>query len=417
MHVNGHMPDHATTRRDFLAALGLASAASLLPRAGHATSAPAAPRGLALAADDFAFEPGLTFLQTGSLGPTPRPVIDRAIAAWKELELNPSAKGYGPLEHEMEVVRGDAAKFLGCGNDEVVITNCTTEGMNWTAQGIAWNAGDRVLTTDQEHPGGRACWDWVARRHGVTLDVVPIPHGENDAQAIIDRVARAITPRTRVLSFSHVLSSTGLLMPVAELSRLARSRGCIAVVDGAQALGAMPVNVKALGCHVYATSGHKWLLGPKGTGLLYLSQELGKAVEPVALEGGRASYSNSSGVSSIPSVVALGSAFAYVSAIGLDRIASHNAVLRNRLYAALRDVPKIQVVSAPPGPLATALLTFRLPDSRESAAFQAMMREKHHIELKVVPKNWMNGIRVSTHLFNTERDVDVLVAALKSELA
>ena len=390
-----------------------------MPRALWASGANVsrAPRGLAPASDDFAFEPGLVYLQTGSLGPTPRPVMERAIAAWKDLELNPSRMGYVELEHEMEVVRATAAQFIGCGTEEVVLTNCTTHGMNWTAQGITWTAGDRVLTTDQEHPGGRVCWDHVARRHGVALDVVLIPHGENDAQAIIDRFDKAITPRTRVLSFSHILSSTGLLMPVAELSKLARARGCIAVVDGAQALGAMPVNVKTLGCHVYAASGHKWLLAPKGTGLLYLSEELGKTVDPIALEGGRASYSSSSGVTSIPSVIGLGAAFSYASTTGLDRIASHNLALRNRLFGALHDVPNVQVVSASAGALATALLTFRLPDGHESRAFQTLMREKHHIELKMVPKNWMNGIRVSTHLFNTEHDVDVLVSALRSELA
>jgi selenocysteine lyase/cysteine desulfurase len=220
-----------------------------------------------------------------------------------------------------------------------------------------------------------------------------------------------------VLSFSHLLSSTGLRMPVAELSALARSRGIVAVVDGAQALGAGPIDVKALGCHVYASSGHKWLLAPPGTGLLYLSEELQAMIEPIALEAGRASYSASSGVASIPSVIGMGAAFDYVSAIGLNRIEAHNLALRNRLYAALQGVPTLQVVSAPPGALASALLTYRLPDDIDSRGFQQMMREKHNIELKVVPKNWFNGNRVSTHLFNSEQDVDQLVAALKIELA
>jgi selenocysteine lyase/cysteine desulfurase len=191
----------------------------------------------------------------------------------------------------------------------------------------------------------------------------------------------------------------------------------VAVVDGAQAIGAGPVDVKALGCHVYATSGHKWLLAPPGTGLLYLSEELGTTIEPIALQAGRASYSASSGVASIPSILGLGAAFEYVSAIGLDRIEAYNLALRNRLYAALQGVPKARVVSSPPGPLASALLTFRLPDAIESGGFQQLMREKHKIELKVVPKNWFNGIRVSTHLFNSEQDLDALVAALKIELA
>jgi selenocysteine lyase/cysteine desulfurase len=236
-------------------------------------------------------------------------------------------------------------------------------------------------------------------------------------RAIIDAFAKRITPRTRVLSFSHVLSSTGLRMPVAELSALARSRGCLAVVDGAQAVGGIAVNVKALGCHAYATSGHKWLLGPKGTGLLYLSEELGTTIDPISLQGGRLAYSTSSGVASLPSVLGLGAAIDYVAEVGIGRVEAHDLSLRDRLYAGLRSVPKLRVVSAPPGPLASPLLTYRLPSEIESAAFHERMYDRHKMRLKVVPKEWLNGHRVSTHLFNTEAEVDALVAALGVELA
>src|SRR5206468_7765451 len=130
----------------------------------------------------------------------------------------------GAQEHAMDdVVRAGAARFLGAKTEEIMVTRCTTDGMNSLAQGLTFAAGDRILTTDQEHPGGRHCWDYVARRYGVVIDVVPIPPGENDAQAVVDRFTKGITPRTRVLSFSHLLSSTGLQMPVAQLSALARS--------------------------------------------------------------------------------------------------------------------------------------------------------------------------------------------------
>ena len=419
------MTDASPSRREFLSAMGAISALGLVSFEGWPTAASQAtaarsarvPRGLA-APEDFLFASELVYLQTGSLGPTPRPVMERTIAAWKELELNPSFYGYGAHEHAMDdVVRASAARFLGCKTEELVLTRCTTDGMNTVAQGLTFAAGDRVLTTDQEHPGGRHCWDYVARRFGVAIDVVAIPPGENDAQAIVDRFAKAITPRTRVLSFSHLLSSTGLRMPVAQLSALARSRGCLAVVDGAQAVGGIPVDVKALGCHVYATSGHKWLLGPKGTGLLYLSEELGDRVDIVSVAPNHAAYGDGTGVTSLPSVLGLGAAVEYVSAMGIDRIEAHNLALRNRLFAALQDVPKVRVMSASSGPLASGLVTFTLPAERESRAFQLMMRDKHNVELKMVPKNWLNGIRVSTHLFNTERDVDRLIIALKSELA
>ena len=408
---------HPSSRRDFLYSLGALSAVGLLPAPTIEARPTRDTRGLATAPDDFGFVPGLIYLQTASLGPTPRPVMERTIAAWKQLESDPVVYGYGEHEHAMDDVRAQAAKFLDCKTEELVLTRSTTDGMNWIAQGLTLGEGDRVLTTDQEHPGGRVCWDYVARRFGVTLDIIAIPAGENDAQAIIDRFAKQITPRTRVLSFSHVLSSTGLRMPVAELSALARSRGCIAVVDGAQAVGGIAVDVKALGCHAYATSGHKWLLAPKGTGLLYLSEELGKTIDPIALQGGRAAYSESSGVTSIPSVLGVGAAITYVSNIGIAAIEAHNLGLRNRLFAGLRDVPRMRVVSAPPGPLASPLLTWELPAGIKSDEFQKRIRDRYNIELKVVPKNWLNGNRASTHLFNTEQDVDALIAAVKRELA
>jgi selenocysteine lyase/cysteine desulfurase len=343
--------------------------------------------------------------------------MERTIGAWKELELNPVLYCYGPHEPAMEAVRAKAAAFLGCRLEELVLTNCTTEGMNWVAQGLTLSAGDRVLTTDQEHPGGRVCWDYVARRYGVVIDIVAIPPGENDPSAILDRFARGITPSTRVLSFSHLLSSTGLRMPVAALSALARSRGCVSVVDGAQAVGGIDVDVKALGCHVYATSGHKWLLGPKGTGLLYLSEELGTKVAPIALQSGRAAYSASSGVCSTPSVLGLGAAIDYLSAIGKTAIETHNMALRNRLYEALKAVPALRVVSAPPGPLASPLLTFALPEAVTSRGLYERLLQQHKVVVKMVPAQWLNGNRISTHLFNTGRDVDALVQALKTELA
>ncbi|MDP9050299.1 MAG: aminotransferase class V-fold PLP-dependent enzyme, partial [Acidobacteriota bacterium] len=338
------MTNATHNRREFLSAIAVLAAAGMTAsEAGAASPPPQAERGLA-AGDDFSFVPGLIYLQTGSLGPSPRPVMERTIAAWKELELDPVFFAYFQHEREMDVVRAKAAAFIRCKTVELVLTRCTTDGMNWVAQGLTLKPGDRVLTTDQEHPGGRSCWDYSVRRYGIALDVVAISPGENDAQAIVDRVAKKMTPRTRVLSFSHILTSTGLRMPVAELSALARARGCIAVVDGAQALGGVPVDVKALGCHVYATSGHKWLLGPKGTGLLYLSEELGNSIDPIALQSGRAAYSDSSGVSSVYSILGLGAAFDYISAIGSSRIEAHNLALRNRLYAALQDVPKLRVV-------------------------------------------------------------------------
>ncbi len=372
-------------------------------------------RGLA-PADDFGFEPGLAYLQTGSLGATPRPVMEKVMAWWKALELDPTLHGYGDLEKGLDTVREHAAAFLGCQTDELVLTNCTTEGMNWIAQGLSFSTGDRILTTDQEHPGGRVCWDYVARRFGVVIDEVKIPNTMHDPAMIVDAFAQRLTAQTRVMSFSHVLTSTGYRMPVAELSALARSRNCLSVVDGAQAIGGIDVNLKALDCDAYATSGHKWLLAPKGTGLLYLRSSLGSRIDPIALQSGRQGYSASSGVCSIPSVLGLGDTIDYIKAIGLANIERHNRALRDYTYRALQSVAQLTITSPPPGPFTTGMVSYALPASVPSGTLREALRTKHKVQVKVVPANFFNGHRISTHLFNTERDVDRLIGALKSEL-
>jgi selenocysteine lyase/cysteine desulfurase len=230
-------------------------------------------------------------------------------------------------------------------------------------------------------------------------------------------MAAAITPRTKVLSFSHLLSSTGLRMPVAALCALARTRGCVSVVDGAQALGGVVVDVKALGCDVYATSGHKWLLAPKGTGLLYLNPSLGAHVDPIVLQSGRAAYTASTGVGNIPGVIGLGAAFDYLRERGMPAIESHNLAVRRRLDETLAMVPRLRIVSAREPELASPLLSYRLPDDVKAHDLYLRLLEKHRVVVKVVPGNWFNGHRISTHLFNTEQDVDTLVRALKAELA
>jgi selenocysteine lyase/cysteine desulfurase len=411
-------PADSPSRREFLGALGVASAVRLAaPLHANATRRAAArPRGLA-APDDFLFDADLAYLQTGSLGPTPRPVMDRTIAAWREMERNPVLMAYGADEHAMDAVRANAAAFLNCTTDEIVLTTCTTDGMNRTAQGLGLSAGDHVLTTDQEHPGGRVCWDYLARTRGVMIDTVPIVPGEHDAPAIVDRMARAITPRTRVLSFSHLLSSTGMRLPVAELCAAARAHDCVSVVDGAQAAGGIAVDVRALGCDVYATSGHKWLLAPKGTGLLYLRAGLGNRVDPIGLQSGRAAYTASTGVGNIPGVIGLGSALDYLRARGVAAIEAHNLALRERLDTALSGVAGLEIVSAREPALASPLLSYRLPARVKALDLHNRLLSAHRVVVKVVPENWFNGQRISTHLFNTEDDVDRLVAALRRELS
>jgi selenocysteine lyase/cysteine desulfurase len=286
------------TRRALLGAIGL-----VLPaQAALATDIAADRR------PEYGFAPGLTYLNTASLGPTPLSVRARMDAAWVELEQNPVFEAYndGPLHLQCDHAREQVAVLLGCRSAELLITRSTTDAMNVLASGLRLDAGDHVLLTDQEHEGGTYCWTNLARRRGIIVDTIPIAPEDSDPAVIVARFARAITPRTRVVSVSHVVSATGYCMPIPEIAALARAHDILCVVDGAQALGQIPVDVKALGCHAYAAPGHKWLMGPKGTGMLYLAPGTGDRIAPVQLEDGHRFVSNSTGVGCLPLCIGLG---------------------------------------------------------------------------------------------------------------
>ena len=408
-----------TTRREFLAVAGSASVLggrALLDARTVNEIADGFQGPVSAGAGDYLMTPGLVYLNTGSTGPSTRAVLERTVAAWHELETNPVRQAYGTegLLASAEKVREQAAAFLGCSADELLITRSTSEAMNTVAQSMRLNAGDRILSTDQEHEGGTDCWTYLAERRGVLLDTVAVT-GEMEDRAIVASFAAGIRKETKAISVSHVLWTTGRKMPVAAIAALSREKGILCVVDGAQAVGGMPVDVKALGCHAYATTGHKWLLGPKGMGLLYISADAAETVKPVQWMSGKKFVSGSTGVGPLVLVMGMGAAIEAASARGLANIESHNLALRNRAYAGLMSMKKVRVMSGAPGQPISSLVSFALSAEINSRTLMQTLTTKHRVQVKSFAAPF-NGMRLSPHVFNTASDVDKAVNAIKEEM-
>jgi selenocysteine lyase/cysteine desulfurase len=366
--------------------------------------------------DQFLLPRDIVYLNTGTLGPCPGYVVNESLKAWLALEANPADEGFGECLRKMDGVRAKAAAFLGCETDEIALTRNTTEGMNAIAQGLHLEKGQRVLITNHEHAGGTVGWEYYARRRGVVLDTVQLPMPPGDPADILARFQEKLTPETRVVSLSHVTYTTGLRLPVREIGERARANGSLIVVDGAQAPCGVEVNLKDLGCDAYATSAHKWMLAPKGCGLLYVSKSARKQIDPLLLQHGLGAYTASTGTRDMVAVIGLGSAIDFLDRIGRKTIEQRALWLREHLVQEIRRLPRLRLVSPAAGPLAAPLLTFDLGEGVDNSALARALREKHQVIVKVVPRNIVNGLRISLHFFNTETDIERLMRALQAEL-
>lgn len=408
------------SRRSFLAGVGVASIAGIAPELGGGGAAFAAETADASSASEYLLEPGLIHLNTGTFGATSRAVLERVADAARRFEANPPVQGYrdaeGTVLREAELERARCAAFLGCRVDELLITHGAADALGQAAGSIALKPGERILTSSAEHDSGVLCWRWLARRSGGHLDVVPIAAEEFEPDAIVARFAAAIRPDTRVLCVSDTIAWTGLRMPIRALAELAHAHGMLMLVDGAQSLGNVPVNVVEMGVDAYAASGHKWLCGPKGTGMLYVRNDPAERIFPVAWEDKRRLNSEAMGGCPLPNVIGLGAAVLRVQQRGVESIEAHNLPLRNRLWEELPKLPGVRVVGPPPGPLASALIGFRLPDGVDAAKLRTTLFDKYRINIRVVDKKQFNGLRASLHVFNDDGHVDALLSALRDEL-
>jgi len=410
-----HMYTLGTTRRAFVQAL------AALPMLGRSAASTALPsNGALVPMADFGLSPGLVHLNTASAGPTSNRVLARTLAAWRQLETDPVAQSYYERPDTVftaaNQVRGKAAALVGCSPDEILITRGTTDGITTLAHSVRLERGDRVLLSNQEHEGGEVGWLHRQKLDGVIVDRAQLPLQEYDVDRIVQAYRAAISPGTRVISVSHVLASTGLMMPIAEIAKLAHAHDILCVVDGAQAVGHIAVDVVALGCHAYATSGHKWLMGPKGTGFVYVAKNAGKDIEPPQWQLGRAVGSDSAGLAPLTLAVGLGEAIDDVRKLGMSQIERHNFALARFIHAELAKMPLLRVVSPPAGPSATAMVAAMLPPTVDAGLVTARLRERHGVVIKLAEKRFFNGIRISPHVFNDEAQVATALAALRIEL-
>ncbi len=217
------------------------------------------------------------YLNNGTVGSSPAPVLRAIFDGYNTTEKMDQQDpedypiwGYAAWNE----FRGPLAAFVGCNRDEIALLRNATEANSYIANGIDMKPGDEVLMTDQEHPGGEHPWNLKAKRYGIVVRKVTLPRPVKNAAQVLNLFNHAITARTRVIFFSHITTFSGVVLPAKELSTFARSKGILSAIDGAHVPGMMRLNVRDIGCDMYSASPHKWLMAPKGSGFLYVRDEV-----------------------------------------------------------------------------------------------------------------------------------------------
>ncbi len=362
------------------------------------------------------------YLNTGGLGPAPQSVLDRAVRTTNELQAH-SETGHDRLAG----ARAVAAEFLGAERDELCFVRNATEATSIVAAGLPLRAGDEVIFESHAHPGGSFPWLNQARLRGVVVRIFE-PANESPEENV-RRILALITPRTRVIQVSHITCTNGLVLPVAEIAAMTRARGIWFHVDGAQAIGMIPLNLAAMGCDSYAASGHKWLGAPHETGLLYIRRNRWNDVAPTGIgsysaevnwlpgdiEYAPGAWRHEYGTRNAATIEAVAEAMRFQRAIGTDRIAARGHEMASFLHEELSRLPGV-VVLTPRDPLMRgSMTTFQHPRADASRTFRYLL-DRRGLRCRPVTEQGLQGVRVSTHLSNLPDECERVVAGVRDSL-
>jgi len=369
----------------------------------------------------YDFEDRFIMMNNGTLGPMPRTVFNTLTRYFQVQATNPY-DGYNYLPAIRESVRTKLAAFVNASPDEVAITSNTTEGLNFVVNGLDLEEGDEVLMSNLEHPGHVGPWKLKEKRTGIRIKEVPLSPTAKSVDEIVGAFAAAITPRTRVISISHTVFITGLIMPLKELSQLAHDKGLLILADSAHGIGMLDLDMKALGIDFFASSPYKWLGAPTGVGLLYVRKEAIDKVHPTVVSTGwennaKASKLDPSGQRSDAILYALDEALNFNNRIGKTRIERRIKVLSARLKQELAKVPGVKVHTPLDPYLSAGLTAFSMGGSQETRLVD-YLREKYNLVVRTTgnPKAGTFGIRVSTPIYISTREVDMVVEGARTLL-
>ena len=362
----------------------------------------------------------IVYLNVGTYGVMPEPALNEFTKMQSEFEINGIASD-GTVHRKTEETRERLAKLISAEKEEISFTRNATDGINLVLAGIDWQPGDEVITTDEEHEAMIHPLLYLQKTKGIRvklIDVSPV------AEVIISNIEQVVTKKTRLIAFSLVTCETGTRLPAKEISEWAAKQNLLTLFDGAQASGAIPVDIREIGCDFYASNGHKWLSGPKGTGFFYCKKEQLEKLSPAHVGAGSLEKVDIPSGTAIPQSSALkfefgtrawgltaglGSSLDWFENLGWKNVYAQIASLTSYLKESILERPYLQLISPLDFSQSSGLTSFIISD-HNAGNVSTSLRENHRIYVRVIPH--FNAIRISSAHFINPDEINLLMEAL-----
>jgi selenocysteine lyase/cysteine desulfurase len=371
-----------------------------------------------LVRSQFAFSEDRVPMNAANLCPAPRSVAERAAELTRDMDFDCSASNRAKFAKLLEESRSRVASQLGASADEIALVRNTSEANNIINNGLPLKPGDEVVLWDQNHPTNNVAWDVRAARYGITVKRVATPIVPSTADELISVFERALSPKTRVLSITYLSNTSGIRLPVKELVELGRKRGLHVHVDGAQSWGALKINLQELGCDSYSASAHKWFLGPREVGLLYVRKDRIRDIWPNTVAPGwgedaepdvvGARKFESLGQRDDARLAAIRTAADFHSMIGPEKVEARVLELATALKERVKTLG-LQVITPMDPRLSGGVVIVRGADPKKVQEVYQTLDRKYGIAGAAT-----GGVRLCPHIYNTMAHIDRAVEGIKS---
>jgi selenocysteine lyase/cysteine desulfurase len=430
------IPEHAwqVSRRDFIRRLaGGLAAAGVLGAGANAAASPLKQMAEKTAGlgksdmgderfwlavkDQFILKEGLAVMNAANLCPSPYPVMETVFHYTRDVDTDASFFNRDKFGTLQEAARSKLAALLGATPDEIAIVRNTSEANNVISTGFVLKEGDEILLSDLNHTSNRNAWEVKARRYGFKINYASFARTPKSHDEIIKAFRDALTPRTKLMSFTHVSNVTGVLMPAKALCALGHEHGLFVHVDGAQSFGALRINLADMGCDSYSGSAHKWFMGPKEAGVLYVRKERQNDVWPSIVSVpwrddivGARKY-EALGQRDDGAVAAVGRTVDFHMILGPDRVEARMRQVAAAIMEGLSKLPGVELTTSMDPALSAGVVIFK-----PGALDARKVYERLYTSYQIAGAGMGPNIRLSPHIYNTLSEADRVIAAVSEML-